>query len=1055
MLFVAVALVGMLAFSSLGVDFLPQVNIPRLIIRTSHSPISPREMETSVTQPIESTIRTVAGVKKVTSVSRETMSLVTAEFSWSTNMDYALIEVREKLDQVRAHLPQDAGRSTIICVNPSLEPIMVLALSISRESGIVGSNGTSRGDLLCRERILMETREAAFGIVKRRIEQIEGVAQAAVFGGVEREIEIQVDQMKLCALGLSPDDVTQAVAAANLNMPGGSIRKGMFRCALRTVGEFGSVGEIRDVVVGRTASGMPVTLGQVATVNDTFKERLGLTRFNGQEVIAMHVRKEGGSNTVRVSQRIHQVLQEICREQPSLHLAVLSDHAEFIEKSVNDVEMAIVIGALLAFVVLFVFLRGLRHPLIIGLSMPVSILGTFIVMYCLRIQLNVISLAGLALGIGMLGDNAIVVIENINRLREQGCALIEATVAGAKGISLAATASTLTNVAVFLPVVFVEGAASRLFSDMGITMTISLVVSLFVAVTLVPVLALQDFHRRSRLVWSRRQGGPVMARLMGKQAAATARVFRRISVGLEVAVRRSMDRYLTWALCHRPIVVILTALSSVGGVLLAAVIPNEALPGMDRRRFSVNITMPKGTSLESLTDISGKIENSILQLPGVTGVYAEVGVTDEMDFWRITESACEHSFVMAHLDLNASLEAIIGKTNVSLGLVQQATPGLRFDVRREETMLEHVLRPEEEGIRIRITGNDADVCALIGEKLIDEAFIRCGVVNAGLHGLTAVREYSLRVDRERAGQYGMSARDVAEQIARMAMGKEATTFNDFNRRVTVRVRQHGRKDQSLDDILSSSIAIGGIRVPVRELVTWEEVIGAGEIRRTNQQQELVLPIDAPAVSRERVISAMEQSVRSLRLPEGYRVVLEKGNEISEELLYGLIMVIVLSVVLVYMILAAEYESLVYPFVIVLTSPLAFVGAVGAMGLAGQHFNMMSLIGVVVMVGAVDNDAVIAVDVIVGLRREGDGLAAAVRRGMQQRLRPILMTTSTTLLGMIPLNFDFGAGSELLRALSIPLVGGLVSTTLYTVVSIPIVYSYVDQWATGSKIRDRS
>ncbi|HLP82274.1 MAG TPA: efflux RND transporter permease subunit, partial [Nitrosomonas sp.] len=402
MFFIGITILGIIAFQNLAVDFLPPVKIPKLTIQTSYPNTSPDEVEKRLTQHIETAINTVTGVKKVSSISREGLSIVTAEFYWSTNMDFALLDVREKLDQLRALLPQEANRSTILKVDPSTEPIMTIAVSPEkRRSSILSTQS-----LGLENSYLMDLKGTAQALLKRRIEQIEGVAQVSVLGGVDREIQVELNMEKLQGLGITLDQVSQALANANVNLPGGTIKKGLFRYSLRSVGEFTNIDQLRDVIVSNTETGRSIRVSDIGRVVDTLRERMGLTTYNGDEIVTLEVRKEAGTNTVATSKKVKDVLNQLQSEYPGFKLTILADQAEYINESINDVLQAIIIGAVLAFLVLFFFLRNPKYPIIIGLTTPISILGTFIVMYFLHITLNIISLTGLALGIGMLGDNA-------------------------------------------------------------------------------------------------------------------------------------------------------------------------------------------------------------------------------------------------------------------------------------------------------------------------------------------------------------------------------------------------------------------------------------------------------------------------------------------------------------------------------------------------------------------------------------------------------------------------------------------------------------------------
>jgi HAE1 family hydrophobic/amphiphilic exporter-1 len=1069
MFYTGVVLLGVIAFRNLAVDFLPSIKIPKLTVQTSYPNVSPEEIENTVTQPLEATLGTVTGVKKVSSVSREGLSLVTAEFYWGTNMDFAMLEVREKLDQMRASLPREAGRPTILRVDPSAEPIMTMAVSegkqaVRLERTLLQSDGggnekasdgaTELGRGGENESRLVELKETARALIKRRIEQVNGVAQVSVLGGVEREIHVNIDTRKLQAFGLTLDQVSQALSHANLNLPGGTIKRGLFRYSLRTVGEFTSVDEIRRVVVGQTPLGRALTILDVGWVNDTYKERLGITRYNGSEIIALHVRKEAGSNTIEVSKRVHEVLHQLRTEYPNLQLDVIADQAEFISRSITDVQQAIVIGALLAFLVLFFFLRSFRYPVIIGLTKPIAILATLVAMYFLGIDLNIISLTGLALGIGMLGDNAIIVIENVTRLRQKGMSLVDAACQGAQEISLAITAATLTNVAIFLPIVFVEGVASQLFIDMGATMTISLLASLLVAVTLVPMLVSREIKLSLRPFESA-SGGP------DPQRSPQHRGVRKILDGrspslsfysflerLSTAAYAALDRYLEWALQHRVKALGMIVVLLAASIVVAFFIPSEPAPDIDQSRFSVQVHMPKGATLEGTSEFVGRLERAFQQMPGVQGVYAAIGIPEERTLWTVVDASLEKAELEIKVTDEKRTQQVIEQVRQYLDDTRPSFAGVEFSVKRRGTTFEQILRPEPNDIKVRVIGRDPEVAYRIAEGFAQKLNDIRGLVDLRTSLQRGSPEYQLVVDREQTARYGLSVYSVAQFVAGLVRGKEATYLSDFDRKVTIRVQPTGDVRQNIDRILSSSMPVASSFVPLRELVKWQWTEGFAEIWRENGQRAVLLVANVSDRSIGSVVDEIQAAVEQFPLPAGYTISVGGENEEMQESFRSLFLIILLSIFLVYMILAAEYESILYPFVILLTSPLAFIGAILAMAVTGQHYNLMSLIGLVIMIGAVDNNAVIAVDIITALRREHKSLTDAIKEGMRLRLRPILMTTATTVLGIIPLVFEFGTGSELVRALTIPLVGGLIASTILTVIAIPIVYSFIDQWAMG-------
>ncbi len=645
-------------------------------------------------------------------------------------------------------------------------------------------------------------------------------------------------------------------------------------------------------------------------------------------------------------------------------------------------------------------------------------------MYFLNINLNIISLTGLALGIGMLGDNAIILVENVTRLREKGMPLIDATIEGAKDINLAVTASTLTNVAIFLPIIFVEGVASQLFVDMGVTMTVSLLVSLLVAVTLVPMLLTRE-------------------KSIGKNVHPAGYLSRLVE-GVNSITHRWMDAYLAWGLARRGTVVVATVALFGAAVLLAFTIRSEPAPDIDQSRFVMHVVFPKGTSLEAVSDHAAGIEEQLLRLPDVAGVYASLGLTDEHNIWTVSDAALERASIEVRVRGGAVTTDVLEQARYIVASVQSQTAGVEYAIRSRGTTFEQILRPEVNDLKVRVTGKDPAVVAQIAQRFAGEMERTRGVTDIRNSLQSGTPEFRIEVDRDAAKRHGLSVQAVANFIKQQVQGAEATSLSDFDRKVTIRVRTV--PGFGIDGVLEAKIA----GTPLHSLVRWEDVVGTGEIWRENHQRAQVILANVHERSLGSIVEDLERRAAAQALPQGYAISIGGENEEIRESFRSLLLIILLSIFLVYMILAAQYESVLYPFVILLTSPLAFVGAIGAMALTGQAYNVMSLIGLVIMIGAVDNDAVIVVDIITALRRQGVALHEAIRQGMQQRLRPILMTTATTVLGIIPLFFEFGTGSELVRALTVPIVGGLVASTLFTVVAIPIVYTFIDKRATDQK-----
>ncbi|HLP82545.1 MAG TPA: efflux RND transporter permease subunit, partial [Nitrosomonas sp.] len=683
-----------------------------------------------------------------------------------------------------------------------------------------------------------------------------------------------------------------------------------------------------------------------------------------------------------------------------------------------------------------------------------------------------------------LGDNAIIVIENVTRLREKGAGIIEAAISGAKDINLAVTASTLTNVAIFLPIMFVEGVGQQLFVDMAITMTVSLMVSLLVAVTLVPMLVSRNTYFSFSKFSLRKYFEDTLHRKRGSiekmvfyvmfpiqiiyvitryvlsyLARLVTILFNKVTPGFYNTVDRvnaisyqKLGEYLEWGLKKRFIVVGGTFLLFIGSILIAYFISSEPAPDIDNSRFIVQVKMPKGASLEGTTAFVRMIEKGLLKNNAIEGIYSSIGITADMNFWSITNTSMEDARLEMKVKNEKQTNEVIAYVREQLHHYQTMVNGVEFALKNRGTTFEQILRPEENDIKLLVHGRDQGNATLISNQFSQHLRQIVGLTDLRTNLQTGNPENKIVINREQASMYGLSVQQVAQFLADNVKGKEATTFNDFIRKITIRVRPTKEQRKSIEDVLALSIATPRGTIPLRELVHWEQARGHSEIWRENQQPFVVMTANVNGRSLGDVVEDIQHEIDKFPLPDGYSITIGGENEDIHQSFRSLFIIIALSLFLVYMILAAEYESVLYPFVIIITSPLAYIGAIAAMMITGQHYNIMSLIGLVIMIGAVDNDAVIAVDIITAMRREGKNLHDSIKEGMQQRLRPILITTGTTILGIIPLVFEFGTGSELVRALTIPLVGGMISSTFFTIATIPIVYTYIDRWAMRKIIR---
>lgn len=1085
MFFLGIALLGLVALRHIPIDFLPAIQIPELMVQTGYPGASAAEVEAQVTDAIESTLGTVSGVRHSRSISREGMSLVRLEFYWGTRVDYALLEVREKLDAVRGFLPEGVERPTILRIDPSTEAIMTIAISRRATVDSSGKNSQHKGGTQNRrtdyadpfqrqqssspalrpeqaspnlyqdagslysqgeagyrasppavglalppqaERELAELREFADLLVRRRLEQIDGIAQAVVAGGAEREIQVAADPDRLAAHRLGLEELRLALQNANVHYSGGTLRQGVFRYAFRTISELEDVAAIGEVAL-RTPGGQLVRIADLAQVREGFAERQGLTRLNGEEAILLFVRKEAGANTVAVSDRVQAVLELLRHEYPVIEMQVIFAQAGFIRQSISDIEQAIFWGALLAFLVLFLFLRDTRYPLLIGLATPFSILGTIVLMYFAGISFNIISLTGLALGIGMVGDNAIIVVENYSRLREQGLGVRAAVLQGAQELNLTVTAATLTNVAVFLPVIFVRGIAQKLFLQMSLTMTFALLASLLVAITLVPALLVRLGSRPGRR--------PLTASLA--PLAALQRHFARL-------YSRFLEGYLRllrWCLRHRAQVLLLTTLISLAAGLSAFFIDARPAPDIDQSRFAFELKMARGTAFAVTMAASARIEALLLELPCAEAVVADIGISTREDYFSLLQADLDRSRIEVKLRPGWSVEAAVAMARRALESLQPELDGSvgSLTLKRRTTTFERILQPGEEDVEIRVLGRDLAMCARIAREL-EGRLRRAG----GLADLQTVSERGgpelrIQLHQDRLGRYGLEASGVIAEVSAFLRGTTATWLADFDRRVPVRLGVLRREGENpVDRVLRQPLG----PVPLSELAEVRHGEGLSEIYHDNLQRVVLLRANTARLGLLTTVSEIKAVAAAMPLPTGYAV--RTGGQVEEmaDSFRSLLIIILLAFFLVYMILASEYESVLYPLVVLLTTPLALVGAILAIWAAGQSYNIMSIIGLVIMLGAIDNDTVIAIDLIIANRRSGMALHEAVLEGMRRRLRPIVMSTLTTVLGLIPLLFGAGTGLELAAAISYPIAGGLLASTLAAMFVDPVLYTWFDR-----------
>lgn len=1014
MFFLGVVFLGALSFARLPIDLLPDVAYPRLVVYTTDQGAAPAEVERFITEPVEQAVSTVPGVQGVESVTREGASLVTARFAWGTDMEFAALNVREKLDNIRDQLPDLAARPVVLRTDPRSEPIMALSVAGGRD--------------------LPGLKELSELVFKRRLEQIDGVALAQVTGGVEREIHVEVDPRLLESFGLSVQDVSTALRESNAQAPGGTIRRGRYRYSLRTLGELQGVDEIAAVPLRKSgaqpdSTGAQVRLSDVARVEDGFRERESIARYNGQEAVGLMVFKNADANTVRVARQVDRVLAQLRREYPDVKVDVAMSQAGFISDALTNVVQEVILGGILAFLVLFLFLREARYPVAIALAIPISLIATFAMMQAAGVSLNILSLGGMALGVGLLMDNSIVVLENIFRHRELGLRARIAAAVGAEEVQRAITASTLTTIAVFGPIVYVEGVAGELLGALALTVAFSLLASILVAITLLPALAAR---------WegeTRRTGEAGISRVFAPLLNGFDRGFARFTRLYERALHAGMAR-------RGRTMAIAFALLGVG-LLVGVSLPRGVLPEVDQGQFRLRMELPQGTPLERTAEETARLERMLDADPAVAATFTRVGRQVAVAGMDDRESGLNTAVVDVRLREGERTAAALRRLADGL---RSFPPGAVTVEAGQATALGRLLGGGEADLAMRVRGENLEqamaYAAAAQRRLAGETSLR----NVRVGSEMGQPEMRVEIDRERAAAFGVDPARIAETVQDYMQGDAATELVEFDRKVPIVVRlpeDARRSAQTLEQL-----TVNG--VPLRELVRVYDAAGPSEIRRMDQSRVVTVHADVADGGVDAAVQRVQAALAATPAPHGLRVEIGGENEEMRKGFRDLAFAFLLAVLLVYMLLAAEFESLLLPFIVLLAVPLAAVGATLALWVTGAGINTMSLIGMVILVGIVDNDAVVKVDFINQMRKQGMARREAIFAAGRARMRPIVMNTITAMLGLLPMALAIGPGAELQAPLAIAVFGGLLSATALTLVVIPVAYDLLDE--TGERIR---
>ena len=1036
---VAAVVFGLMAFRNLATDLLPDITYPSITVRTTYEGAAPLEVESLITRPVENAVGVVNNVVRVVSSSRADVSEVTLEFGWGTNMDFAALDVRERLDVLV--LPDDVDRSILLRYDPALDPILRLGLSGEQD--------------LIRLRVVAEEQ------VKRTLERIEGVAAVVVSGGLEEEIQVELDERRLAGLGLTVERALERLAQENINLTGGRLKEGQTEFIVRTVNEYQRPEDIEPIIID-SRGGATVRFGDVARIFRGHKEREVITRIDGQESVEVAVYKEGGTNTVTVSDGVKVSLAELGSRlrtlNPDLRLTVITDQARYIRQSVAEVLQTALFGGLLALVVLFLFLRSWKTTLIIGIAIPISVIATFFLMFISGISLNIMSLGGLTLGIGLLVDNSIVVLEAIQRRRDEGLDEVEAARAGTGEVSRAVIASTLTTICVFVPIVFVEGIAGQLFGDQAMTVTYSLVVSLLVALTLIPMLASRRFDRPVAEQGGDPTGersGSLIAALPFLLAVGMARAGRRIAATaarlIDAVTRPALqlfhavfdrlalvyDRQLAWVLVHPVSTIAVAFLLLASSLMLYPRLGRELVPELIQGEFFVDTELPPGTHLEVTQRRLARLEKSAAGFDGVRTVYTIAGSSNEQGgvAGKKRENIGQLTLTLAPPIDRSREEALMER--------------LRTVLDRQDGMEYRFGRPSYFSFRTPIEVEIRGYNLSLLERLADALTRRM----RGIAGLADIRssteggnpELQIHFDRERLASYGLTLGSVAAVVRTKVQGTVATDIQREDRKIDIRLRAGEEYRDSVEDLRRLTIhQVGQTSIPLAAVAEVEEVEGPADIRRSEGERVAVITANLVGRDLASVSEEITGALESMTFPPGFDWRIGGQRQEMETSFDSMRVAILLAVFMVYLVMASQFESLLHPFVILFSVPFAVIGLLLTLYVAGVTISIVVLIGAILLAGIVVNNAIILIDYTNQLRRAGMEKIEALRQAGRVRLRPILMTTATTVMGLLPMALGLGAGSELRRPMALTVIGGLLTSTALTLLIIPAVYRILDR-----------
>lgn len=1007
MVTLVVIIIGLVSLSRLPVDLMPEVVYPTLNVNTSYANTGPEEIEELITRPVEEAMSAVPGVEEVFSSSSEGSSSVRIMFAWGTDLDAAAADVRERLDRIVGRLPEEVDRPTLRKFDPAQQPIL-------------GFGAVSNLDPVQARRIVDEQ-------IAYRLERVAGVASVEVSGGREREIQVNLDPLKLKSLGLPLDVVTSKIRQENVDMPAGIIERGNYQILVRIPGVFTNLDQIRDTVVA-VRDGVPIQIKEIASVDDTFRRITRVVRINDKEGTRLAVYKQSGENTVNVAERVLKEIAEIRRDIPQIELVPTSNSAEYIRRAIDNVGSSAVWGGVLAIMALLVFLVNIRSTLVVALSIPISLIGTVALIYFGGFTLNTMTLGALALGIGQLVDSSIVVLENIYRMQEGGVPPLKASIDGTNEVAAPIAAGAITTCVVFLPMIFMRGMSGVMFKQLAYVVSFANLMGLFVALTMVPMLS-------NRLI-----------RVVKPFDPATKRPAERLTNVFLGGFRKLEDWYrrlLHKALDHRVFVLTITGVLLVGSLFLLRLVGTEFMPATDEGEVRVTVEMEVGTRLEvmnkSFVTVTEIVKKAVPEIVSHEESFGGGG-------WRSGANTGNMTLKLLPKDKRSrSSEAIA----VDLRKKLTGIPGTVVRTRASGGQMMFGMRGGggQERLQVEVRGYDLSVSEALARQVQEVVKTVKGVTDTRVSREIGNPEELFVIDRQAAADMKLSVNDIGRSIQTVLSGTQASVFREAGREFRILVKVKNSEYMGLQDILDLTVTnSGGEPISLRNVINTRP--RRGPIRIERRDRERVVTVSGEISGRDlgSIMADAREALRRIPIPRNFSVQFTGDYEEQQKANRELMLSIILALVLVYMIMAMLYESLRDPFIVMFSVPLAVIGVILMLFLTKTSFNMQSYIGCIMLGGIVVNNAIIIVDYTNLLRhRDKMPIRQAIEEAGRRRLRPILMTAFTAVMATLPLALGLGEGGEAQAPLARTVIGGLTSSTLITLIVVPVVYNIFEDF----------